>query len=96
MGRKQQPKCGGYARNTGTQPYAGSKGGQGRSKTAVAATAPGLGVPQNPMLSGMAGLQGLISTNTAESTGVTGLSFRICGDEPLGWSGWLECRSASS
>ena len=41
MGHNQQPKGGGYARNKGTQPYAGSKGGN-KSKTVDAAAALGL------------------------------------------------------
>ena len=56
MGRNQHSKGGGYARNKGTQPYAGPKGGN-KSKTVDAATALGLGVPQqNTMHSGLARL----------------------------------------
>ena len=67
MGRNQQK--GGYARKTGTQPYANSTGcGQRASKTIDAATALGLGAPpQNAMLSGIAGLQGLTQPSSLDS-----------------------------
>ena len=58
MGRNRQPKGVEYAGNKGNKTYAiGGKGGGGNKKSVDAATALGLGVPQqNTMLSGMAGL----------------------------------------
>ena len=54
MGRNQQSKCGGYAGNKGNKTYAsGGKGGANK-KSVDAATALGLGLPQqNTMLSGI-------------------------------------------
>ena len=68
MGRNQQSKGGSYAGNKGNKTYAGGgKGGGGNKKTVDAATALGLGVPQqNTMLSGMAGL-GMVQQNSLDS-----------------------------
>ena len=68
MGRNQQLKRGGYAGNKGNKTYAsGGKGGGGNKKTVDAATALGLGVPQqNTMLSGIAGL-GMVQQNPLDS-----------------------------
>ena len=77
MGRNKQSKDGGYARNTGTSPYAGSKGCQRKSKAVDAATALGLGVPQQkPMLPGLAGL-GMAQQNPLDSL------FGSAGTNPL-------------
>ena len=75
MGYNQQQK-GGYARKTGTQPYANSTGrSQRNSKTIGAATALGLGVPpQNAMLASMLGLTPLRSLDSL---------FRLTGLNPL-------------
>ena len=64
MGRNQQPKSGGYAGNKGNKPTASEgKGGGGNKKTVDAATALGLGVPQQTtMLLGLAGL-GMVQQN---------------------------------
>ena len=75
MGRTQQK--GGYSRETGTQPYANSTGrSQRTSKTIVAATALEVGAPpQNVMLSGITGLQGLTQPSSLDSLfGSTGLN----------------------
>ena len=68
MGRNQQPKGGGYAGNKGNKTYAsGGKGGGGNKKTVDAATALGLGVPQqNTMLSGLSGL-GMVQQNPLDA-----------------------------
>ena len=68
MGRNQQSKGGGYAGKHGNKPYAsGGKGGGGNKKPVDAATALGLGVPQqNTMLPGMAGL-GMVQNNPLDS-----------------------------
>ena len=53
MGHNQQPKGGGCAGEQGNRSYAGGGNGGGNKKTVDAATALGLGVPQqNTMLSG--------------------------------------------
>ena len=80
MGRNQQSKCGGYARNKGTQPSTGLESGN-ESKTVDAATALGirlgLGVPQqNTMLSGLAGV------GITQQTAVDSL-FGSGGTDPL-------------
>ena len=92
MGRNQQPKGGRYARNKGTQPHAGSKGGQVRSKTAGAAAALGRGVPQqSTALSGIAGLPG-----TAQQSPLGSL-FGSAGTGPLaGVAGLAEGLSIAS
>ena len=59
MGRNQPSKGGGRASNKGTPPCAGSQGGQSKSKTADAATALGLGVPQQNTMFLQLGLAGL-------------------------------------
>ena len=67
MGRNQQSKCGGYAGNEGNKTYASGGKGGGNKKTVDAATALGLGVPQqNTLLSGMAGL-GMVQQNPLDS-----------------------------
>ena len=68
MGRKHQPEGGGHAGNKGNKTHAGEvKGGGGNKKTVDAATALGLGVPQqNTMLSGLAGL-GMVQQNPLDS-----------------------------
>ena len=75
MGRNQQK--GGYARKTENQPYANSTGRSQRAPKKIGAvTALGLGAPpQNAMLSGMAGLQGLTQPSSLDSLfGSTGLN----------------------
>ena len=77
MGRNQLPEGGGYARNRGDKTYAGGGGrGGGNKKTVDAATALGLGVPQqNTMLWGLAGLgmvqQKIIWTHFSDLWGTT-------------------------
>ena len=78
MGRNQQSKGGGYAGNKGNKTYAsGGKGGAGK-KSVDAATALGLGLPQqNTMLSGMAGL-GMAQPNPLDSLfGTMGTSTMV-------------------
>ena len=66
MGRNHQSKGGAYAGNKGKQTYA-SKGGNKTSKIVDAATALGLGVPQqNAMLPGFTGL-GMAQPNSLDS-----------------------------
>ena len=66
-GRNQQSKGGGYAGNKGNKPYASGGKGGGIKKTVAAATALGLGVPQqNTMLLGVAGL-GMVQQNPLDS-----------------------------
>ena len=98
MGRNQQSKGGGYAGKQGTKSYAsGSKGGGGNKKAVDAATALGLGLPQqNTMLSGFArlgmvqqtpldSLFGSVGTNTMAGLGGlnTGLQSANSGNDLL-------------
>ena len=68
MGRNQQLKGGGYAGQHGNKTYAGEgKGGGGNKKTADAAAALRLALPQqNTMLSGLTGL-GMAQQNPLDS-----------------------------
>ena len=85
MGRNQNAKGGGCAMDKGTQPGAGLKGSN-KPKAAGAATALGLGVPQqNTVPSGLAGL-GMAHRTPLDSffgcggtnllAGIAGLSFQ--------------------
>ena len=93
MGRNQQSKGGGYAGNKGNKTYAsGCKCGGGNKKTVDAATALGLGVPQqNTMLLGLAGL-GMVQQNPLDS--LFGSVGSRTGDEHYGRIGWLEHKPA--
>ena len=68
MGRNQQPKGGEYAGKQGNESHSsGGKGGGSNKKTVGAATALGMGFPQqNTMLSGLAGL-GMAQQNPLDS-----------------------------
>ena len=67
MGRNQQPKGSGCAWKHGNKSYASGGKGGGNKKTVDAATALGLGVPQqNTMLSGLAGL-GMVQPTPLDS-----------------------------
>ena len=67
MGHNQQSKGGGYAGKQGKQSYASGGKCGGNKKTVDAATALGLGLPQqNTMLSGLAGL-GVTQHNPLDS-----------------------------
>ena len=98
MGRNQQSKGGGYAGKQGNRSYAsGGKGGGSNKKPVDAATALGLGLPQqNTMLSGLTGLGmaqqnplnslfGSVGTNTMAGLGGlnTGLQSANSGNDLL-------------